>query len=227
MHGAGLFISAKLPSFTVKGEEVNAYILAENWLTGTRSTKVRKTPVRVVCMNTLQMSDAKSMMELRIVHNKPAVEQLEENLSTIIEKSTSEYKAIREVFEILAGYKVKDTEVRTAFEQSYPTIPMPEHLLNRATTDSKALDMLAKIEQDNGVRERHRKECFRLYSGDGVGCQSIAAKGTLWGAYNAVAEYEQYIREHRQSESIMFGAGKDRVADAFEAVCAIAGIKAY
>lgn len=225
MKGAGLFLSAKLPSFDVKGDEMQAYILAENWLTGTRSTKVRKTPVRVVCMNTLQMSDSQSVMELRILHNKPAVEQLEESLSTIIEKSIGEYRAIREVFEILAGYKAKDEQVRAMFEESYPTIAMPEHLLARAVTDSKALDQLAKVERDNGVRARHRSECFRLYDGEGVGCQSPAAKGTLWGAYNAVAEYEQYIRDSRKGESVAFGAGKDRVTDAFEAACAIAGVK--
>lgn len=224
MKGAGLFISAKLPSFDVKGDEMQAYILAENWLTGTRSTKVRKTPVRVVCMNTLQMSDAASVMDIRILHNQSAVAQLDEALATIIEKSIGEYRAIREVFEILASYKAKDVEAQDVFKRSYPEIKMPQYLLSRAASDSKALDQLAKIERDNGVRTRHRNECFRLYSGEGVGCMSPAAKGTLWGAYNAVAEYEQYIRDSRKSESVAFGAGKDRVTDAFEAACAIAGV---
>lgn len=226
MKGAGLFMSAKLPSFSVKGDEMQAYILAENWLTGTRATKVRKTPVRVVCMNTLQMSDAQSMMELRVPHNQQAVEALEENLATIIEKSIGEYRAIREVFEILAGYKAKDEEVRSVFEASYPTIKMPERLLSRAHTDDKVLDELAKVERNNGIRAKHRDECFRLYAGEGLGCQSQAANGTLWGAYNAVAEYEQYVKDNRQPESIAFGAGKDRVTDAFTAACALAGVNA-
>lgn len=222
MKGAGLFMSAKLPSFSVKGDEMEAYILAENWLTGTRATKVRKTPVRVVCMNTLQMSDAQSVMELRVPHNQQAVEALEENLATIIEKSIGEYRAIREVFEILAGHQASKDEVKQVFEASYPTIKMPERLLSRAHDDDKVLTELARIERDNGIRERHRQACFGLYDGEGLGCLSTAANGTLWGAYNAVAEYEQYHRDARQPESMVFGAGKDRVAAAFEQACAIA-----
>lgn len=224
MGGAGLFISAKLPSFTVKGEEINAYVLAENWLTGMRSSKVRKTPVRVVCMNTLQMSDAKSVQEIRIHHAKPTMEQLEKALEGIIEQSIGEYRAIKELFEILSSSKVTDEEAGKVFEAAYPKKELPKHLLSRAASDDSVLDALAKAEQVNGRQVKHQNECLRLFGGEGVGCMSDAAKGTLWGAYNAVAEYEQYCKAKRNAESTAFGMGRSRVVSAFEQACVMAGV---
>ena len=225
MTGAGLFISAKLPTFDVKGDEVTAYIMAENWLTGTRASKVRKTPVRVVCMNTLQMSDAASVMELRIPHTDDAIVHLDKNLNQLIERSTSEYRALKEVYEILANTRVTSGECEELYKQVYADKPIPKGLQGRAMDDRDALDQLAAWERSNGAQVEHRDTCQSLFLGAGRGSMSEAAAGTAWGAYNAVAEYEQHVKQYRKSESMMFGAGKDRVAEAFEAVCAFAGMK--
>jgi phage/plasmid-like protein (TIGR03299 family) len=224
MHGAGLFVSAKLPSFDVMGDEISAYILAENWLTGTRSTKVRKTPVRVVCMNTLQMSDSQSVEELRICHTQPAIDQLERSLTDLIERSTSQYRALKEVYEILASTKVTDVSAKELLVKVYPDKPVPKHLLAQAATNNDALDELAAWERSNGAQVEHRNQTFGLFAGAGRGAMSQAANGTAWGVYNAAAEYEQYLKKARRAESMMFGAGKDRVADAFNEVCSFAGI---
>jgi phage/plasmid-like protein (TIGR03299 family) len=223
--GAGLFLSAKLPSFDVKGDEIAAYILAENWLTGARSNKVRKTPVRVVCWNTLNLSDSQSLIEYIMHHTRPAVEQLEAHLKELLERSTGEYLALKEVYEILASTKVDDTKAKELFTGIYPTKAFPKGLTERAADDKDALDELASWERANKAQEVNQEKCFALFSGDGVGSTTEAAKGTTWGAYNAVAEYEQYLKKYRKAESIMFGAGKDRVVDAFEAACELAGIE--
>lgn len=224
MTGAGLFITAKLPTFEVKGDEVEAYLMAENWLTGTRASKVRKTPVRVVCVNTLQMSDAASVYELRIPHTEDAIEHLDRNLIEVFQRSADEYKALQEVYEILASTHVSDEDAKKLFTGVYPDKPMPKGLISRAAQDHAALDQLAAWERSNRAQGEHRDRCFGLYAGDGVGSMSAAAAGTAWGAWNAVAEYEQYCKKHRRAESIAFGQGKDRVAEAFDAACAVAGV---
>lgn len=224
-RGAGIFLSAKLPSFSVKGEEIEAYILAENWLTGNRTTKVRKTPVRVVCMNTLQMSDRASVRELRIRHSRPAIEQLDQNLKDLIQQSEAEYVTLKEAYELLAKCRLDYVAANTILETSYPAMAMPEALLARAANDAQALDRLASIERFNGGQIEHRKNCLSLYEGEGRGALSEAAAGTAWGLYNAVVEYEQYKKDRRDAESIMFGAGKFRVEKAFDAACGFAGVK--
>ena len=224
MDGAGMFLTAKLPDITVKGEDVECYIMAENWLSGIRATKVRKTPVRVVCMNTLQMSDKKALHELKIIHSKPAVTQLEANLKEIIARSTAEYQTLRELFEIMATAHLSKDQAKSVFAQVYPLREKPEGLMERASVDKAALDKLAAWERFNGGQLEHQSACYSLYDGAGRGSLSPAAAGTAWGAYNAVAEYEQYAKSRRRPESSMFGMGKDRVVDAFEVSCAMAGI---
>jgi phage/plasmid-like protein (TIGR03299 family) len=224
--GAGLFLSAKIGTMDVKGDEIENYILAENWLNGFRSDKVRLTPQRVVCQNTLQLSDSRSILELIICHTRPAVEQLEKNLADVVTRTTSEYRALKEVFEILASAKVNDEQAKGLFTSVYPNLKQPQGLLARAATDADALDKLAAWERENGAQVEHRKSAFALFAGDGRGAQSEAAAGTAWGAYNAVAEYEQYLKKFRKAESIAFGAGKDRIAGAFDTVCEFAGVNA-
>ena len=221
MTGAGLFVSAKLPSFGVKGEEIDAYILAENWLTGTRTTKVRKTPVRVVCMNTLQMSDAASSMEIRLRHKGDIMTQLQSALSGIVEQSILEYHTLKETYEILASTPVGDPMAKNIFLQIYPERPIPTHLVLDAATNRTSLDRLAMWERVEVVQREHREGAFRLWAGEGQGSTSTAAAGTAWGAYNAVAEYEQYCKARRGAASMMFGAGRDRVAAAYDACLAL------
>jgi len=223
-QGAGLFLSAKIGAFDVKGDEIEKYLLAENWLNGFRADKVRLTPQRVVCQNTLQLSDQRSIFELIINHTRPAVAQLEESLKDVIEQTQSEYRALKEVFEILASTKVNDSEAKGLFTNVYPNLKQPEGLLARASTDTDALDKLAAWERENGAQVEHRNNAFGLFAGDGRGSLSEAAAGTAWGAYNAVAEYEQYLKKFRKAESIAFGAGKDRIANAFDVTCEFAGI---
>jgi phage/plasmid-like protein (TIGR03299 family) len=224
-EGAGLFVSAALPDFEVKGDEIKAYILAENWLNGVRADKVRKTPVRVVCWNTLNLSDRHSVEELRFVHNKPVEAQLEQYLGDLIARSTEQYQALKEVFELLASTRVSDEQAQALLTNVYPDKPQPAHLLTRAATDRDALDQLAAWERSNGAQQEHRRGAFALYAGEGRGSQSPAAAGTLWGTYNAVAEYEQYLKKFRKAESVAFGAGADRVAEAFDLCLVAAGVK--
>jgi len=224
--GAGLFLSAKIGAMDVKGDEIEQYILAENWLNGFRSDKVRLSPQRVVCQNTLQLSDRRSIFELIINHTRPAVAQLEESLKDVIEKTKSEYRALKEVFEILASTKVSDGEAKELFTKVYPNLKQPEGLLARASTDTDALDKLAAWERQNGAQVEHRNGAFALFAGDGRGSLSEAAAGTAWGFANSCVEFEQYVKKHRKAESIAFGAGKDRIAHSFDVACEFAGIGA-
>ena len=220
--GAGMFISAKLPTFDVKGDEVEAYVLAENWLTGTRATKIKKTPVRVVCMNTLVMSDAEAVEEIRIHHNRTAVQQLEQSLVGLIERSTAEYCKLQTVYEILASKKVNERTARSLLSTVYPDRQASPALLARASSDPLALDLLCAWERSNKQQAEHREAAYALFAGDGVGADTKAAKGTAWGAYNAVVEYEQYLKKHRQIESLMFGEGRNRTAQAYDELCYLA-----
>src|SRR5207245_1317584 len=134
------------------------------------------------------------------------------------------YVTVKELFEMLANKPVKDEEVKALYTGVYPDIEIPsfadsiipEHIQTQRLKD------LAVWEREKGAQIKHRETCYNLYSGDGLGSQSEAAKGTAWGVYNAVVEYEQYLKRYGQSASFLFGAGAKRVERAYDLAVGLA-----
>jgi phage/plasmid-like protein (TIGR03299 family) len=211
--GSSLFLTTKLPSFGVKGDEIEAYLLALNPLKLGKAVTVRKTPVRVVCHNTLEASGRQFTSEWRVIHTQDAAIQLEGFLRNAFEQSRAEYETVKDLFEILASKNVDDATVKAVYARVYPGLEMPNE--GRAADDA-GLKLLAAWERSNGAQIKHREICYNLYSGDGLGSMSEAAKGTTWGVYNAVVEYEQYLKRYGQQASFLFGAGAQRVEKAYE-----------
>lgn len=88
-------------------------------------------------------------------------------------------------------------------------------------TEHEVLSQLAAIERENGARLKDKEKVYALFHGEGRGSMTQAAKGTAWGLFNAVAEYEDYYKKARRAESRAFGAGADRKAKAFEECLAL------
>ena len=220
--GETLFLSTRLPAFSVKGDEMGSYLMAYNPLTGHEATTVRITPVRVVCQNTLIMSGSQYVEQHRVVHNQPAAAQIEAFLKEAFAKTVAKVETVKEAYELLASRRLTDDEARESFKVVYADLAKPANVMGRATFDAEALDQMAAWERRNGAQVEHRTGCYNLYAGDGRGSMSEAAKGTAWGAYNAVVEYEQHLKRFRKAESVMFGAGADRVANAFESYMELA-----
>lgn len=222
--GSTMFLTTKLPGFSVKGDEIQGYLLATNPLNGTKAVTVRKTPVRVVCHNTLEASGKNFIAEWRVIHSSNAILQLETFLKNAYEQSRMEYEAVKDLYEILASTHIKDESAKEIFRSVYPDLTQPTALMQKlATKEPEALTELAAWERKNGHQIVHRTECYNLYAGEGLGSISEAAAGTVWGAYNAVVEYEQYLKRSSQRSSFLLGAGADRVATAFETSLAMAG----
>jgi len=217
--GSTLFVTTRLPSFSVKGDEVEPYLLAVNPLVAGKVVVVRKTPVRVVCNNTLEASGKNFLTEWRVVHYKNAVAQLESFLRNAVAQAAAEYETVKEVFELLASKKLQDEQSKELFAGVYPDLPRPEAQLAKLVDPSEeknALEVLAAWERENGAQVSHRETCYNLYQGRGLGSLTTAAAGTAWGAYNAVVEYEQYLKRYAQTSSFLFGAGAKRVERAYE-----------
>lgn len=220
--GETLFISTKLPTIEVKGDETEMYLLGINPLTGNEATAIRITPVRVVCQNTLQLSASTGLVhQWRVVHTSHAARQFEEHLRRAWEIRTAKVEAVKEALELLASTRVTREQRDRVLADVYPVPEYPAELLARAESPD-VLSRLAAIERDRGAQLQHRERCVALFEGEGRGSQTPAAAGTAWGVFNAVAEYEDYFRPRRQEESRAFGTGADRKAAAFDACLALA-----
>lgn len=220
--GATLFTSTKMPTIDVKGDAVDTYLLAFNPLKAGQAATMRVTGVRVVCANTLAASGRDFISECRVIHSRPAVEQLERFIRDTWTMATAKVATLKEAFELLASTRVADDVAKGVLATVYVTVPYPEALLNRASSDRDALRALVEIDRTNAGQQEHRETAYRLFAGDGTGSASDAAKGTAWGLYNAVVEYEQYMKKYRRAESVLVGAGKERIMAAYDATMAVA-----
>lgn len=215
--GAGetFFLSTQLPTLDVKGDEVENYLLISNPMTGLQSAEIRVTPVRVVCQNTLMASDAMATQKLKIVHDKHATLRLGEWLQETYEFAETTAKVLGDLFSEMAAVRMRDADARKLFDAAYPIPKAPTKNSTQKVHDQRIIWWQENV----NLMERRREGAKSLFEGMGTGMDLPAAKGTLWGAYNAVVETEDYRRGRNEDQigaSCLFGERAATKKRAFE-----------
>jgi phage/plasmid-like protein (TIGR03299 family) len=193
--GEFIWILAKLPSFiNVHGNDiVNKYLLLTNNHDGSSHVRVKLTPIRVVCNNTLTAA-LQGAGEVQIGHT-PNAEQDLEQAAELLGLSNYLYEQLNVIFNGLAARKITQVQLR---EYVQALVPDNEEAKNTARTE--------KIR--NSVLQLHE-------SGRGA----HLARGTLWGAFNSVAEYTDHMMLDEDSTTrlnlIWFGRGEQLKLKAF------------
>lgn len=202
--GRKIWILARIPSldFGVKGkDEIRAYLLLTTSHDGTLSLQMFKTPIRVVCWNTLSCA-LQGREKGKVAYFKHTVNYRSKiNLaSDILADTVAYFKQFKEVSEGLARKEMLSLEVDSFLDT----------LLN--------LDNLKK--DDIPTRSLNVKEDLtRLFvSGKGNAVEGI--RGTRWAMYNAVTEYIDHERTTKGDDSnrlasSWFGSGGDLREKAF------------
>jgi phage/plasmid-like protein (TIGR03299 family) len=200
--GERIWILAKLPDYIRirKNDIVEQYLLFTNTHDGTCAVSVKLTPIRVVCENTLSVALQGTEQQVRIRHTTQAEEKLKQ-AHQILGLSNK-------LFETLGEYYVG---------MSWKTINAV--MLNQYIDSVFPLPMFSLSE--SRMRETHEK----IIELSEVGVGAELAKGTLWGAYNAVTEYVDHYRLQSKSDSVRlksmwYGSGDALKKKAF--TCAVA-----
>jgi phage/plasmid-like protein (TIGR03299 family) len=194
-RGERIWILAKLPGYVnVHGNDiVNKYLLLTNSHDGSSHVRVKLTPIRVVCNNTLT-SALQGAGEVQISHTPDAVWDLEQ-ADTMLGWSNSLYEQLDVMFNDMATKKITEVQLR---EYVQTLVPDNEEAQNTARTE--------KIR--NSVLQLHD-------SGRGA----HLSRGTLWGAFNSVTEYTDHMMLDGDSttrlNSIWFGRGEQLKLKAF------------
>ena len=193
--GEFIWILAKLPGYiNVHGNDiVNKYLLLTNSHDGSSQVRVKLTPIRVVCNNTLT-SALQGAGDIQIIHTPNAARDLEQ-ATTMLVLSKCLYEQLDVKFNCMAARKVTQEQLR---EYVQALVPDNEEAENTART--------GKIR--NSVLQLHDS---------GLGAH--LARGTLWGAFNSVAEYTDHMMSGEDSatrlDSIWFGRGEKLKLKAF------------
>jgi phage/plasmid-like protein (TIGR03299 family) len=164
--GERIWILAKLQGYIkVHGNDiVNKYLLLTNSHDGSSQVRVKITPIRVICNNTLT-SALQGTGEFQIIYTPDTLRYLDQTI-VMLGLSDYLYEQVSAVFNGMAAKKITEEQLR---EYVQALVPDNEEAENTARTE--------KIR--NSVLQLHD-------SGRGA----HLARGTLWGAFNSVAEYQ-------------------------------------
>ena len=194
-QGERIWILAKLPGFIKVGGKdiVNKYLLLSNSHDGTSLVRVKLTPVRVVCNNTLTAA-LQGAGDVQIRHTPNAAEDLKEALS-LLELTNSLYQKLDATFNRMALTKVSDKQLL-------------EYVKALVPDDEKSQDKPNAQEIRDAFLDLHEH-----------GQGADLSRGTLWGAFNCVTEYADHKMDGDPAtrlESIWFGRGEQLKLKAFQ-----------
>ncbi len=194
-RGERIWILARLPGFIkVHGNDiVGKYLLLSNSHDGSSLVRVKLTPIRVVCNNTLTAA-LQGAGEVHIRHTSNAAEDLKQ-AQALLGLSNDLYVQLEAIFNRMALTRISDKQLL-----DYVRALVPDN----------------EEAEDNVKPEGIRNAFLELYaSGQGADL----ARGTLWGAFNCVTEYTDHVmgdNPKARLESIWFGQGEQLKRAAFQ-----------
>lgn len=188
--GKKIWMLAKLNGtgpISIKGDEVDKYLLLMNGHDGSLALKMFFTPVRVVCMNTLMAAEA-------------GARRVETFYARHMGNITGKMEQAREILGMTIKFFDKFTEQATKMATLQLPAPQLPKLLAAAFGTTGAIRPenvvnLSDIGSERRVNEMEKVQA--LFEGSGKGLDNPGIKGTKWAAYNAVVEFVDYAKQVR------------------------------
>lgn len=209
-EGAELFISAKIKSIDILGDQVDMYQVWDNPMYSNEAATGIVTGVRVVCANTLALGMAQATVKFTVVHIPGAKERMRKWLSETYQSSLRLADEAKEVFEGMARTEIRSEKACEYVKLIYndPPEPKQEWVGQFGLTFE---EHMARYEEKMASVELVRDTVLGLFGGDGCALGTAATEGTVFGLYNSVAEFEDNRRGPAASTGISVLIG-DRAA---------------
>jgi len=200
-EGRKVWILAKKPSTVKIGDDnLLQYALLMNSHDGSTPVFLQPTDIRVVCANTLNWAlDKKSDMRFSIRHTTGVHDRLRQ-VTDILKDADANWSRAHEIMNRMYEHKLDEKQAETYFEVVIP------YLRNRGLSGK---NKLGQIHRDFATPVFNQlKDNFKHGRGN---------KGkTLWDAYNAVTEYFDHQKNHKDwVKGTQFGAPSKYKRDAF------------
>jgi phage/plasmid-like protein (TIGR03299 family) len=185
-------------------DKIGGYILISTSADGSLSTEVRRTTVRVVCKNTLQMAIADAAASVKVTHRSVFDA---EGVKTFMGLNEAAWSAFKHNLVKLANVQVREEE---------------------------AAEVVASLFATNGTQEAADKaretagfkKVLALFNGDAMGAHLDGVFGTANGVLQAVTEYADHHVRARTDENrfvaSQWGTGAQLKDRAFNALMALA-----
>lgn len=197
-NGAHYWALAKMDGeFAIAGDKVNQYLLLASSADGSLATQARLTSVRVVCNNTLQLASQDRNSSVVQVRHNSVFNPI--SVRSQLGEFNDTFKAFEHTAKFLANIKLSSAQAQAVF--------------------TKVLG------GDDKKPSRAASRALELYEGAGIGAQLESAKGTAWGALNAVTQlmdWETARTGDARLANAWFGGGVNVKAKVTEELLALA-----
>jgi Domain of unknown function (DUF932) len=231
--GKQFIITAKLPAFSVRGDEIENYLMLSNMMDGSTASVANTSSVRVVCRNTFEASLSASTQRTSFVHDSWVLERMGRWMEDVVQIAEARLPQLAEAYDVLAGYTLtrqrpeSPREIKHVLTSAYPALPVyvPDVLLNDEQNQERAKRRASEIR----IVDERRVQALELFKGAGTGMKNRASWGTMWGLYQAVVELEDWkggSKGDGLAHSVLYGERAQTKARAFEAAMAVAAGKA-
>lgn len=191
-EGKRVWVLMRLQSDLIVGQNdrIETYVLLSNDFTGTESVKIGTVGIRVVCNNTLTWAESSENSKLiRIAHTKNVTEAVEDVVN-LMDTANGGFLSYGEDLEALAKKGINQNDLNAYVKRIFfPKLELIEDDKEKA----KQADKLATL-------QRQINEAFE----SGPGSDLDTAKGTVYGAYQAVNHYLNHSKG-RSSETRLTG----------------------
>ena len=204
--GEKIFLTAKLPDdLMIGGEKIEKYLMLTNSHDGSSSILAGLTHVRIVCNNTLQAALRSMSNKVTIQHNAGANERLKE--AHRVMGISSKYSAeVYEIFNRMTEVKMNESQYRDYIFK----VLKPEFVPKGKTITELEMSTRLKNTVDSTLE-------FALTHPTQITEES---NGTLWGAYNSISGYYNYIKSYKKPEDKLntqfFGLGNTKMLKSFD-----------
>ena len=201
--GERIFVTAKLPEdMLVHGEKVEKYIMLTNSHDGTSTIIAGFTPIRVVCNNTLTAALKNIDNKVSISHTASAESRLKE-ASRVMGIASKYMDEVNMTFESMTERKLSDLEMKYFIESVMKNGFKEDKSDKEASTRMKNL-----VDQVYSFTITHPTQTTE------------AAYRTLWGAYNGVSGYYNFLKDYKSADQKMkdmnYGYANDKISKAFD-----------
>ena len=195
-NGAHYWALAKMDGeFNIAGDQVNQYLLLASSADGSLATQARLTSVRVVCNNTLQLAQ-RGKANVSVRHNSIF---RPEAIKAELANSNEAFRTFEQTAKMLASIKLGSAKAQSIFTSI--------------------------LGGDEKNPSRAAARALALFEGAGIGAELESAKGTAWGALNAVTQlmdWETARTGDARLANAWFGGGVNVKQQAVDALLALA-----
>jgi hypothetical protein len=195
------------------GDLVEPYAMFTNGHGGPFPLTICLTTVRIVCQNTLNLALRKAKKPFRRAH-KGTVEQHAAAAEAFWKSTLQQCDEAEATFQAFAKSKCTDAEFDRLVDTLLPLPSVPHGAPESCKAAARAAKQIEK-------RREQRDELKRL-RGTGQGAQLDSARGTLWGALNAVTEFIDHSSPSQSgSISNLLGSGMMLKQKAYKLILAL------